>query len=94
MNRHQVILASAGLAIAVFLSIMGGINCFFYTVGLLFFFTGFGAMFVGRAWRLVAQYKQDKTAMDRAFLTIMAGFVSALAGCLIFYFVATFLQSE
>ena len=94
MNRHQVILACAGVAIAVIISTLGGIDCFIFSIGFLLIPIGFGTMFVGRLWRLVAKYKQDKSAMNRAALTILAGFVMFFAGFAIIYLVVTFMHPD
>jgi hypothetical protein len=41
MNRHQVILACAGLVIAGIIIILGGFDCFVFSIGLLLAPNGF-----------------------------------------------------
>ena len=94
MNRQQVILVSAGLAIAGIIIILGGIDYFIFSMALLLVSIGFGTMLVGRLWRIAARYKQNQSGMDRAGLTILAGAVMFFGGFAIIYFVVTLTRPE
>jgi hypothetical protein len=94
MNRHQVILACAGLVIAGIIIILGGFDCFVFSIGLLLVPIGFGTMLAGRMWRIASRYKQNQSGMNRTALTILVGAAMFFGGFAIIYLVVKFTRPE
>jgi hypothetical protein len=94
MNRHKVILACLGLAVALIIILLAGMDCFFFSLGFLLIPIGFGTMLAGRFWRILAKNNQNQSGMNWAFLTILAGAVMFMAGIAIIYLVVTFMRPE